>query len=93
MITIFLLVLLFLFIVYLTITKKEGLTNQYKPINVTDETATDFIYKKLTQPTESLYEPKYLKMDRNDILLDMKYFNNASNIIFAYKAKNIGVGV
>lgn len=90
MITIFTLVLLFLFIVYLSIQQKEGLMNQYNPINVSNESTGTFIWKKLTTPSDELYDDKYTKMNKDDVLLDMKYFNNATSILFAYQSKNIG---
>jgi hypothetical protein len=93
MIKIFLLVLLFLLIVYFQRQKeeKEGLMNQYDPIDVSTDGSSNIYEDKLTNPSDSLYEPKYTEMDKNDVLLDMKYFNNATNIIFAYQAKNFGV--
>ncbi len=97
MIKIFLLVLLFLLFVYISIQQKEGLMNQYSPINVThkknDDNSDDptYIWKKLTDTNSDLYDEKYTKMNEEDVLLDMKYFNNATNIIFAYQAKNIGI--
>jgi hypothetical protein len=90
MITIFTLVILFLFIVYLSIRQKEGLMNQYNPINVSNESNANYIWSKLTNPSDELYEDKYTKMNKDDVLLDMKYFNNATNILFAYQSKNIG---
>jgi hypothetical protein len=97
MIKIFLLVLLFLLIVYISIQKKEGLMNQYSPINVVHKKNDDgtedptYIWKKLTDPNSDLYNEKYPNMNEEDVILDMKYFNNATNILFAYQAKNIGI--
>jgi hypothetical protein len=97
MIKIFLLVLLFILIVYISIQQKEGLMNQYSPINVTrkknDDNSDDptYIWKKLTDTSSDLYDEKYTNMNEDDVLLDMKYFNNATNILFAYQSKNIGI--
>jgi hypothetical protein len=90
MFTIILLVLLFLLIAYISHKSREGLMNQYTPINVTDENLN--IYTDvLTNPSNSLFDQKYVEMNKEDVLLDMKYFNNATNILFAYKAKNFGI--
>ncbi len=97
MIKIFLLVLLFLLIVYISIQQKEGLMNQYSPINVTHKKNDDgnndptYIWNKLNDPDSDIYDEKYAKMDEEDVLLDMKYFNNATSILFAYQARNIGI--
>lgn len=40
------------------------------------------IYLKLTTPGNPLYDPKYKDYSKSDIILDMKYFNNASYLIF-----------
>ncbi len=97
MITIIFLVLLFLLYVYISMNfmkknqGKEGLMNQYSPINVNTDLSSNIYDNVLTNRTSSLFDQKYIEMNKEDVLLDMKYFNNASNIIFAYKAKNFGL--
>ncbi len=97
MITIIFLVLLFLLYVYISMNYmkknevKEGLMNQYSPINVNTDLSSNIYDNVLTNRTSPLFDQKYLEMKKEDVLLDMKYFNNASNIIFAYKAKNFGL--
>jgi len=80
--------LLLLFLVYVS-TQREGLRN-YNPltqdgkvygVNVIKDDANN-IHKLLTTPGNDLYDEKYTKMSKSDILLDMQYFNNASSIIF-----------
>ncbi len=91
MITIILLVLLFLLFVYISIKNREGLMNQYTPINVDSESRLNIYDDVLKNPSSPLFDQKFVEMNKDDVLLDMKYFNNATNIIFAYKAKNFGV--
>ena len=80
--------LLIVFLVYVS-AQQEGLRN-YNPISVdqkvygvnTIKNDPNNIYTLLTDPNNPLYEEKYTKMARSDIILDMQYFNNASYLIF-----------
>ncbi len=74
------LLLLFIFIVFLT-KKKEGLMNQYSPINIR-RSDNDYIYKKMTTPGDELYDKKFTLMNEADVVTDMSYFNNASSILY-----------
>jgi hypothetical protein len=74
------LLLLFIFIVYLS-KKKEGLMNQYIPISIrkTDE---DYIYRKMITTGDVLYDKKFTLMKEADVISDMSYFNNATSILY-----------
>ena len=77
-------VLLFLFLLYAS--QREGLRNA-NSITVNDGeygVNPESMYKKLTIPENgnTLYEEKYKKYVKSDVLLDMQYFNNASQILF-----------
>jgi hypothetical protein len=80
--------LLFLFLLYVS-AHKEGLRN-YLPVvengtiygvNVLKDNP-NHIYTKLMDPKDPLYDEKYKQYPRQDIVLDMQYFNNASYIMF-----------
>ncbi len=75
------LLIIFIFIVYLSRQQIEGLTNQFEPISIR-QSSPDYIYKKLTTPTDPLYNKKFTVMNEADIIKDMAYFNNASKILF-----------
>jgi len=84
--------LLLLFLLYVSV-QREGLRN-YTPITE-DNTVYGVnvikgnpqnIYTRLTTPADPLYDVKYTKMLRSDIMLDMQYFNNASYLIFKLSA-------
>ena len=87
MIKILLLLLLFLVYVYIS-SQKEGLRN-YMPISRDGEVYgvniipnnPQHIYTRLTNPTDPLYQERFTKYLRSDVILDMQYFNNASNLI------------
>lgn len=80
--------LLILFLVYVSV-QQEGLRN-YTPLTMnnkvygvnTIKNDPSNIYTLLTTPGKPLYDEKYTKMTRSDIILDMQYFNNASYLIF-----------
>jgi hypothetical protein len=80
---------LIVFLVYVYVNQREGLRN-YNPIKVnnkiygvnTIKNDPNNIYTLLTTPGSALYNEKYTKMDKSDIMLDMQYFNNASYNIF-----------
>lgn len=80
--------LLFLFLLYVSV-QREGLRN-YLPIRENGEVFgvnvirgdADNIYNKLINPKDPLYDVKYTKYAKQDILLDMQYFNNASFLMF-----------
>ena len=80
LIKIIFLLLLFIFIVFLS-KKKEGLMNQYNPINI-KKTEPDYIATKLITPTDPLYNVKFTRMKESEIVSDMSYFNNATSILF-----------
>lgn len=80
LIKIILLLLLFLLIVFLS-KKKEGLMNQYTPI-IIRKNDTEYIVKKLTNPSDNLYDRKFTIMKESDIVSDMSYFNNATSILY-----------
>lgn len=73
---------LFILLVYL-IRSKEGLTNQYYPIPI-DATNDLNIYTQMTDPANNLYDNKYTFMNKSDVLLDIAYFNNATDIIYKF---------
>lgn len=79
------LLLLFIFIVFLTNKKesyqKEGLMNQYDPI-IIKKTDNDYIYRKMITETDLLYDKKFKDMKESDVITDMSYFNNASRIMY-----------
>jgi hypothetical protein len=74
------LLLLFILIVFLT-KKKEGLMNQYSPITIKKSDA-DYIYRKMVTPDDILYNVNFTTMNESEIVSDMAYFNNASNILY-----------
>lgn len=74
------LLLLFILIVYLS-KRKEGLMNQYSPINIR-KTDPDYIYKKMITTGDTLYDSKFTVMKEADVISDMSYFNNATSIIY-----------
>lgn len=74
------LLLLFILIVYLS-KKKEGLMNQYAPINIR-KTDSDYIYKKMITQGDTLYDNKFTLMKEADVISDMSYFNNATSILY-----------
>jgi len=93
MIQIVLLLLLFLVYVYVSMNRKEGLKD-FEPLNI-DRTVfgvnvikdhPENIYKVLTNPKHSLklYQPRFDRYNRSDVIIDMQYFNNASNILKRY---------
>jgi hypothetical protein len=77
------------FLVYVYMNQREGLRN-YNPISAnnrvygvnTIKNDPNNIYVLLTTPGNPLYDEKYTKMSKSDIILDMQYFNNASFNIF-----------
>ena len=79
------LLLLFIFIVFLTNKKesyqKEGLMNQYDPI-IIKKTDNDYIYRKMITETDLLYDKRFKAMKESDVITDMSYFNNASRIMY-----------
>jgi hypothetical protein len=93
MIKIVLVLLLFFLFVYVS-RQKEGLKN-YDPLvegtNIYGVNLVkgheDHIYRRLTNPDDPLYKPKF-KYDyhRSDIITDMKYFNNATYLMMSYQS-------
>jgi len=90
MIKIVLLLLLFLLYVSVQIKKeKEGLRN-YAPLTLDGKiygvnvirNHEENIHKMLTTEGSPLYDVKFTKMVKSDVVLDMQYFNNASYLIF-----------
>lgn len=79
------LLLLFIFIVFLTNKtesyRKEGLMNQYDPI-IIKKTDNDYIYRKMITETDLLYDKRFKAMKESDVITDMSYFNNASRIMY-----------
>lgn len=79
--------LLLLFLIYVGV-QREGLRN-YMPISkdgvvygvnvIRDD--PNHIYNKLTNPSDPLYQERFTKYLRSDILIDMQYFNNTSYIL------------
>ena len=74
--------ILFVLLVYL-IRRKEGLTNQYYPIPIDTMNQLN-IYTQMTDPANTLYDKKYTSMDESDVLLDIAYFNNATDLIYKF---------
>jgi hypothetical protein len=80
---------LIVFLIYVSVNQREGLRN-YNPITMnnrvygvnTIKNDPNNIYTLLTTPGSELYDEKYTKMKKSDIILDMQYFNNASYNIF-----------
>ena len=79
--------LLLLFLIYVS-AQREGLQN-YKPITRKGKVYgvniiknhPNHIYNRLTTPTDPLYDEKFTKLLKSDIILDMQYFNNASYLL------------
>jgi hypothetical protein len=80
--------LLFLFLLYVSV-QREGLRN-YLPIyennriygvNVNYGDPNN-IYNKLKNPNDPLYDKKFETFSKQDVFLDMQYFNNASYLLF-----------
>jgi hypothetical protein len=69
--------------------QREGLKN-YLPITVGTNIYgvnvikgdPNHIFDQLSKIDPPNYEKKYKHYPRSDVLLDMQYFNNASNLIF-----------
>jgi hypothetical protein len=74
------LLILFLFIVFLS-RNKEGLMNQYAPISIR-KSESDYIYRKMVTSGDPLYDVKFTLMKEADVVSDMSYFNNATNILY-----------
>ena len=93
MIQIVLLLLLFLVYVYVSMNTKEGLRD-FEPMNIDNKVYgvnvikdhKENIYNVLTNPKHplKLYEDRFERYNRSDIIIDMQYFNNASNIMKRY---------
>jgi hypothetical protein len=79
--------LLFLFLLYVS-SHREGLKN-YFPIKSGDKIygvnvikgSPEHIYDKLGEIDPS-NKDKYKDYPRSDVIMDMKYFNNASHLLF-----------
>lgn len=80
--------LLFVFLLYVSV-QKEGLRN-YLPIyennriygvNVNQGDPNN-IYRRITNPKDELYDKKFQNFTKQDVFLDMQYFNNASYLMF-----------
>jgi len=80
--------LLFVFLLYVSV-QKEGLRN-YLPIFEKDQVYgvnvsrgdPNNIYNKLTNPKDPLYQEKFKGFSKQDVFLDMQYFNNASYLMY-----------
>jgi hypothetical protein len=81
LIKIVILLLLFILIVIIS-RKKEGLIVTNTPINIrkNDE---DYIYNAMTQPSGIYYDTNFIGLKESDVVSDMAYFNNASNILYS----------
>jgi hypothetical protein len=80
LIKIVVLLLLFIFIVFLS-KKKEGLMNQYTPVSIR-KTDPDYIYRKMVTSGDPLYDTKFTLMKEAEVISDMSYFNNATSILY-----------
>ena len=79
--------LLLLFLIYVS-AQREGLRN-YNPITRKGKiygvniikNHPNHIYNRLTTPNDPLYQERFTKLLKSDIILDMQYFNNASYLL------------
>jgi len=78
-----------LFLVYVYVSEqKEGLRN-YMPITKEDKVYgvnvipndAGHIHNRLINPNDKLYQERFTKYLRSDVILDMQYFNNASYLM------------
>jgi hypothetical protein len=92
MIQIVILLSLFLLYAYVSL-QKEGLQN-FMPIvkkgkvygvNIIKDNP-EHIYNRLINPKDPLYQNKFTHFLRSDVILDMKYFNNASYLMQSYNS-------
>jgi hypothetical protein len=80
------LVSIFVFFLYVFLREynREGLQNHTTPVALSpDNTKTFNFYKRLTTESDVLYEKKYEKYYNSDIKVDLSYFNNTSNLLYA----------
>jgi flagellar basal body-associated protein FliL len=61
---------------------QEGMMNNKPSPVVVDESNPDYIFNKLTDPNDDLYDPNFSLLTREEIIADMQYFNNATNILY-----------
>ena len=78
---------IFVFLLYVYWREREGLQNQTSPVSLLPDQTTGFnFYKQLTTNSDdpkSFYEKKYEYYYNSDIKVDLSYFNNTSNLLYA----------
>jgi len=79
MITIILVLIVFLCYVYI-IRSQEGLINQYLPISI-ENNKRDELFKRIKDPQDSFYQPKFVTFLDEDIKMDLEYFNNTTDLL------------
>lgn len=73
----FLLLFTILFLLLLSVSRREGLRNGTDASGV----QTEAFYKRLNTPDDALYHVKYKDYPKSDVILDLMYFNNATKIL------------